>query len=188
MLLILFKCSPWILSSSRAARKPLSNFSSHPLLLQTPAPHLISALTSLSTGYCAQGPTLTWYNGKNRLLCASTSEHMGLPGESLLSWHWSRPLSGTDIKLLLFEPIFFFIVCIFFFSSFLILINLFIFIQLQLSAFSPLPSTPPQPVPPPSTTSTLPLDFVLVSFIVAPIDPSPHYPLPTPLWLVLQCS
>ena len=66
----------------------------------------------------------------------------------------------------------------------LFLINLFIFIQLQLSAFSPLPSTPPQPVPPPSPTTTLPLDFVLVSFIVAPIDPSPHYPLPTPLWLL----
>ena len=65
---------------------------------------------------------------------------------------------------------------------------LFIFIQLQLSAFSPLPSTSPQPVPPPSPTSTLPLDFVLVSFIVAPIDPSPHYPLPTHLWLLLQCS
>ena len=65
---------------------------------------------------------------------------------------------------------------------------LFIFTQLQLSAFSPLPSTPPQPVPPPSPTSTLPFDFVLVSFIVAPIDPSPHYPLPTPLWLLLHCS
>ena len=63
-------------------------------------------------------------------------------------------------------------------------INLFIYIQLQLSAFSPLPSTPPQPVPPPSPTSNLPLDFVLVSFIVAPINPSPHYPLPTPLWLL----
>ena len=23
---------------------------------------------------------------------------------------------------------------------------------------------------------------------IAPIDPSPHYPLPTPLWLLLQCS
>ena len=54
--------------------------------------------------------------------------------------------------------------------------------MLQLSAFSPLPSTPP-----PSLTSTLPLDFVLVSFIVAPIDPSPHYPLSNPLWLLLQC-
>ena len=61
---------------------------------------------------------------------------------------------------------------------------LFIFIQLQLSAFSPHPSTPPQPVPPPSPNSTLPLDFVIVSFI----DPSPRYPLPTPLWLLLQCS
>ena len=59
------------------------------------------------------------------------------------------------------------------------------FIQLQLSAFSPHPSTPPQPVPPPSPTFTLPLDFVLVSFIVAPIDPSSHYPLPSPLWLLL---
>ena len=50
------------------------------------------------------------------------------------------------------------------------------FIQLQLFVFSPHPSTPPQPVPSPCPTSTLPLDFVLVSFIVAPIDPSPHYP------------
>ena len=66
----------------------------------------------------------------------------------------------------------------FLFVLFCFLINLFIFIQLQLSAFSPLPSIPPQPVPPPSPTSTLPLDFVLVSFIVTPIDPSPHYPLP----------
>ena len=64
----------------------------------------------------------------------------------------------------------------------------FIIIQLQLSAFSPHPSTPPQPNPPPSSTSTLPLDFVLVSFIVAPINPSPHCPLPTPLWLLLHCS
>ena len=45
-----------------------------------------------------------------------------------------------------------------------------------------------QPIPPPSPTSTLPLDFVHVSFIVAPVDPSPHYPLPTPLWLLLDCS
>ena len=60
----------------------------------------------------------------------------------------------------------------------------FIFVQLQLSAFSPHPSTPPQPVPPHSPTSTIPLDSVLVSSIVAPIEPSPHDPLPTPLWLL----
>ena len=63
-----------------------------------------------------------------------------------------------------------------------------IVIQLQLYAFSLHPSTPPRLNLPPSPTSTLPLDFVPVSFIVAPIDPSPHYPLPTPLWLLLQCS
>ena len=40
--------------------------------------------------------------------------------------------------------------------------------------FLPITSTPPQPVPPPSPTSTLPLDFFLVSFIVAPENPSPH--------------
>ena len=49
-------------------------------------------------------------------------------------------------------------------SCFLFLI--FIVIQLQLCAFSPHPSTPPHPNPPPSPTSTLPLDFVHVSFIV----------------------
>ena len=42
--------------------------------------------------------------------------------------------------------------------------------------FSP-PLHPMPASPPPSPTPTLPLDFVLVSFIVAPIDPSPHYPL-----------
>ena len=61
-------------------------------------------------------------------------------------------------------------------------------IQLQLSAFSPHPSTPSQPNPPPSPASTRPLDFVHVSFIVVPVIPSPHYPFPTPLWLLLDCS
>ena len=37
-------------------------------------------------------------------------------------------------------------------------------------------------------TSTLPLDFVHVSFIVVPVNPSPHCPLPTPLWLLLDGS
>ena len=68
---------------------------------------------------------------------------------------------------------------------FIFLIKIFfIAIQLQLSAFSPHPSTPPQPIPPPSPTSPLLLDYVLVSIIVAPVDPSPHYPLLTPLWLL----
>ena len=71
-------------------------------------------------------------------------------------------------------------------SPFLKLINLFLF-NYNCLHFLPIP--PPHPsqshlLP----TSTLPLDFVLVSFIVVPIDPSPHYPLPTPLWLLLQCS
>ena len=65
---------------------------------------------------------------------------------------------------------------------------IFIVIQLQLSAFSPHPSSPFQPIPPPSPISTLPLYFVLVSFIVAPVNPSPYYALPTPLWLLLHCS
>ena len=64
---------------------------------------------------------------------------------------------------------------IFFFKKFLLLFN-----------YSCLyfPSTPPQPNPPPSSASTLPLDFVHVSFIVAPVIPSPHCHLPTPLWLL----
>ena len=40
-----------------------------------------------------------------------------------------------------------------------------------MSAFSSHPSIPPQPIPPPSPISTLPLDFVLVSFIIAPYFP-----------------
>ena len=48
---------------------------------------------------------------------------------------------------------------------------IFIVIQLQLCAFAPHPSTPPQLNPPPSPTSTLPLDFVHVSFIVVPVIP-----------------
>ena len=61
---------------------------------------------------------------------------------------------------------------------------IFIVIQLQLYAFSPHPSTRPQLNPHPSPTSTLPLDFVHVSFIVVLVIPSPHGPLltvPSPL-------
>ena len=64
--------------------------------------------------------------------------------------------------------LFFFFFFFFFFLSFIV-------IQLQLSAFSPHPSTPPQPIPPPSPTSSLPLDFVHVSFIAVPENPPPHY-------------
>ena len=73
-------------------------------------------------------------------------------------------------------------------TFFILLKKIFIVIQLQLYAFSPHPSTPPQPNPPPSPTSTLPLDLVHVSFIVVPVIPSPHCPLPTPPWLLLDCS
>ena len=47
---------------------------------------------------------------------------------------------------------------------------------------------PPQPNPPPSPASTLPLDFVHVSFIAVPENPSPHCPFPPPLWLLLEFS
>ena len=55
---------------------------------------------------------------------------------------------------------------------------IFLFFLFSYNCLYFLPIPPPHPsqshFPPP--TSTLPLDFVLVSFIVAPIDPSPHYP------------
>ena len=66
-------------------------------------------------------------------------------------------------------------------SLFVVFFLIFIVIQLQLSSFSP------QPNPPPSPTSTLPLDFVHVSFVVVPVNPSPHCPLPTRLWLYFVC-
>ena len=70
----------------------------------------------------------------------------------------------------------------FFFQFF----NYFIVVHLQLSAFSPHPSTPPQTNPPPSPASTLPLGFVHVSFTVVPETPSPHYPFPPSLELILM--
>ena len=69
-----------------------------------------------------------------------------------------------------------------------IFLKIFIVIQLQSSAFSPHPSTPPQPNPPPSPTSTLPLDFVHVSFIVAPVNPSPHSPRATVTLFLMSMS
>ena len=64
----------------------------------------------------------------------------------------------------------------------------FIVVQSWLSAFSPLQLLPPQPNPLPSLASTFPPSFVHVSFIVVPENPSPHCPLPPPLWLLLDCS
>ena len=66
--------------------------------------------------------------------------------------------------------------------------KIFIVIQLQLYAFSPHPSTPPQVNPPPSPTSTIPLGFVHMSFIIVPAIPSSHGPHPTPSRPLLDCS
>ena len=70
-------------------------------------------------------------------------------------------------------------------NGFYLFFNYFIVVQLQLPAFSPHSSTPPQPNSLPSPASNLPLGFVHVSFIVVPENPSPHYPFPPPLWLLL---
>ena len=80
---------------------------------------------------------------------------------------------GIDHLYVPFEEVSIQILCPFFFS-------IFICIQLQLYVFSPHPSTPPQVNPPPSPTSTLPLGFVHVSFIVVPVLPSSHCPAPGP--------
>ena len=69
-----------------------------------------------------------------------------------------------------------------------IYVLIFTVIQLQLYAFFPHPSTPPQLNPPPSPASTFTLDFVHVSFIVVPVIPSPHCPLPTRPWLLFLTS
>ena len=42
------------------------------------------------------------------------------------------------------------------------------------------------PIPPPHPT--LPLDPLHVSFIVVPVIPSPHCPIPTPPCPLLDCS
>ena len=72
-------------------------------------------------------------------------------------------------------------------SFFIFYLNFYCYSITVVCLFSP-SLTSPQPNPPPSPASTLPLDFVHVSFIVAPVNPSPHYPLPTPLWLLLDLS
>ena len=51
------------------------------------------------------------------------------------------------------------------------------------------PSLHPTPAKPTSLpTSTFPLDFVHVSFIIVPAFPSSHCPHPTPPWPLLDCS
>ena len=74
-----------------------------------------------------------------------------------------------------------------FLSGYFFIIH-FIVVQLQLSAFSPHHSPTPYEKPPPFFASTLPLGFVHVSFIVVPENPSSHYPLLPPLWLLVECS
>ena len=70
--------------------------------------------------------------------------------------------------------------CFFLFKKYLLLFNY--------SCMPFLPISPhPQLNPPPSPTSTLLLDFVHVSFIVVPVIPSPHCPLPTPPWKQPKC-
>ena len=89
----------------------------------------------------------------------------------------TSPIANLHMAYL--KNLFFYNSQVLFLFSFLIYLFLFSYNCLR---FLPIP--PPHPsqshLPPP------PLGFVLVSFIVAPIDPSPHYPLPTPLWLLLH--
>ena len=127
-----------------------------------------------------------FYGIQFHLLPIISAAHIAGQEEKILMLTWFRSLVLFDILWFTplplsaafgISPLFFF-----FFKKFLIVI------QLQLSAFSPPPSTPSHLNPPPSHTSTLPLDFVHVSFIVVLENPSPHCPLPTPLWLLLDCS
>ena len=88
------------------------------------------------------------------------------------AWVWGSRWGGQreqgQSQLCTLVSVFFF----FFNFNFLLLFNY--------SCVPFLPIPPPHPNPPPSPTSILPLDFVHVSFIVVPVIPSPHCPLPTP--------
>ena len=109
-------------------------------------------------------------------------------GETLfVQCHWGHILPNSAPGLFVFFKIYHSRAQLSLFVCFVLFCLIFIVIQLQLSAFSPHPSTPPQLNPPPSPTSTLPLDFVHVSFIVVPVIPSPHCLLPTPPRLLLHC-
>ena len=72
--------------------------------------------------------------------------------------------------------------CFLFFFNIFKIKHFFITVQLHLSSYSPNHSKPHQPNPPPSSTSTLPLGFLHVSFIVVPEKPlsqlsPPHNPM-----------
>ena len=84
-------------------------------------------------------------------------------------------ISVSDNSLLVCRIVTGFVCCFFIFLIFIV-------IQLQSHVFYPHSSTPPQVNPPPSPTSTLPLGFLHVSFIVVPVIPSSHCPRlpPTP--------
>ena len=75
---------------------------------------------------------------------------------------WAKPLK-THLRHLTARTVRLKVGCFLFFLIFIV-------VQLQLYAFSPHPSTPPQLNSPPSSTSTLPLGFVHVSFIVVPVS------------------
>ena len=69
-----------------------------------------------------------------------------------------------------------------FFLNFLVLFNY------SCVPFLPIPPPHPSQTPLPPSPPPSPLDFVHVSFIVVPIIPSPHCPLPTPPCPLLNCS
>ena len=110
------------------------------------------------------------FNIKTDVLFPESSHIPSLKWAVFLKCSCTCPFSNSGIsKRRKSQFILFYFIFCFVFTSVCVFIYLFIYLfifQLQLSAFSPHPSTPPLPVPPPSATSSLPLDFVLVSFIV----------------------
>ena len=77
-------------------------------------------------------------------------------------------------------------VCLFAFIFIYLFLNFYYYSITVVCRFSP--SLHPTSAEPPSPTSTLPLDFVHVSFIVVPVITSPHCPLSTPPCRLLDCS
>ena len=88
-------------------------------------------------------------------------------------FHWfNSPMICDSYKYFFFSV---------FLKKFLLLFNY------SCMPFLPIPPPHPSQSQPLSPTSTLPLDLVHVSFKVVPVIPSPHCPLPTPLWRLLDC-